>query len=224
MTYSDLDDLKATWQTLSQKLDRQHAFALQQVREKKLTRFRGGFRLLVTGQIFQIIAGALLALWGGSFWVDHLGVLHLMIEGILIHVYGLMLIIFASRDLFLVRQFDYAAPVLTLQKQIGDLRAWHRIAALWFGLTGCFIWIPALLMIFQKLGADVWLHHPEVIGWFLLSALVSLAIFWGVIAFSRRPGRERFARSLENSTAGWSVQRAESLLEEIERFENDRRA
>ena len=74
MTYSELDDLKATWQTLNRNLERQHTFALQQVREKKLSRFRGGFRVLVTGQIFQIVGGALLALWGGSFWVDHLGV------------------------------------------------------------------------------------------------------------------------------------------------------
>ena len=82
MTYTELDDLKSTWQTLNRNLERQHAFALQQFREKKLSRFRGGFRPLVTGQIIQIIGGALLALWGGSFWVDHLGVAHLMIDGI----------------------------------------------------------------------------------------------------------------------------------------------
>ena len=32
-------------------------------------------------------------------------------------------IVFAARDLFLIKRFDYAAPVLVLQKQIADLRA-----------------------------------------------------------------------------------------------------
>ena len=77
MTYSELDDLKATWQTLNRNLERQHTFALQQVREQKLNRFRSGFRPLVIGQIFQLILGSLTSLWGGSSVDAHLGVPHL---------------------------------------------------------------------------------------------------------------------------------------------------
>lgn len=221
MTYSELDDLKSTWQSLNRNLERQHALALHQFREGKRSRFRNGFRPLVVGQIIQIICGALLALLGGSFWFDHLPVVHLVIYGLSVHLYGIMLIVFATRDLFLVRQFDYAAPVLVLQKQIADLRAWHRTAGLWFGITGCFIWIPLMLMVFYGLGADVWRHSPEAVGWFFVSGLISLGIFWAVVAFSRRPGREKFARGLDDSAAGWSVKRAQSLLEEIQRFENE---
>ncbi len=221
MTYSELDDLKSTWQTLNRNLERQHALALHAFREKKLSRFRSGFRPLVAGQIIQIICGALLALVGGSFWTGHLGVAHLMIYGISVHLYGIMLIMFAARDLYLIKQFDYAAPVLVLQKQIAALREWHVRAGLWFGVTGSFIWIPVILMIFHGLGADVWQRNPAVVGWFFASALVSLGIIYGMVAFSRRPGREKFARSLEDSSAGRSVKRAESLLEEIERFEQE---
>ncbi len=221
MTYTELDDLKSTWQTLNRNLERQHALALHAFREKKLSRFRSGFRPLVAGQIIQIICGALLALVGGSFWTGHLGVAHLMIYGICVHLYGIMLIVFASRDLHLIKQFDYAAPVLVLQKQIGALREWHVRAGLWFGVTGCFIWIPLMLMIFHGLGADVWKRNPAVVGWFFASAVVCLAFIYGLVAFSRRPGREKFARSLDDSSAGRSVKRAESLLEEIERFEQE---
>ncbi len=59
---TELDDLKSTWQTLNRNLERQRALALHQFREIKLTRFRSGFRVLVTGQIIQIICGVLLAL------------------------------------------------------------------------------------------------------------------------------------------------------------------
>ncbi len=218
---TELDDLKATWQTLNRNLERQHALALHQFREKKLNRFQTGFRPLVAGQIVQIICGGLLALLGGSFWTDHLGVAHLMAYGISVHLYGIMLIVFAARDLNLIKQFDYSAPVLVLQKQIAALREWHVRAGLWFGVTGCFIWIPLILMIFHGLGADVWKRSPQVVGWFFASALVGLGIIYGLVAFSRRPGKEKFAQSLEDSSAGRSVRRAESLLEEIERFEQE---
>jgi hypothetical protein len=221
MTYSELDDLKSTWQTLNRNLERQHALALHQFREKKLRRFRAGFRPLVTGQIIQIICGALLALVGGSFWVDQLGVAHLMIYGLSVHLYGIMLIVFASRDLFLIKQFDYAAPVLVLQKQIADLRDWRLRTGVWFGITGCLIWIPFMLIIFHGLGADVWRRNPEVVGWLFVSGLISLGFLYAIVALSRRPGKEKFARNLEDSSAGRSVKRAQSLLEEIAQFEQE---
>ena len=221
MTYSELDDLKSAWQTLSHNLERQHALALHQFREKKLSRFRAGFRPLIIGQISQIICGALLSLIAGSFWFEHLGVTHLMVYGLSVHFYGIMLIVFAARDLFLIKRLDYAAPVLVLQKQIANLRDWHQRAGLWFGITGCLVWIPLLLMIFHGLGADIWRRNPEVVGWFFVSGVISLGVLCGIVAWSRRPGREKFARNLEDSSIGRTVKRAQSVLEEIAQFERE---
>jgi hypothetical protein len=221
MPATELDDLKATWQALNRNLERQHTLALHQFKESKLARFRAGFRPLVVGQIIQLISGALLSIFAGSFWFDHLGVPHLMFYGISLHTYGLMFIVFAARDLFLISRLDYAAPVLALQKQIADLRAWRVRAAIWFGVAGCFIWIPLMLILFYKLGADVWVRNPDVVGWFVLSGFVCLGILYGIVRWSRRPGRETFAKKLENSSAGRSVTRAQAVLDEIAHFEQE---
>jgi hypothetical protein len=213
MTYSELDDLKSAWQSLSRSLDRQHALALHQFRENKRSRFRAGFRPLVLGQIIQLLCGVLLSILGGSFWFDHLGIAHLMVYGISVHAYGILLIVFAARDLFLVKQLDYAAPVVEIQRQIAELRAWHLRAAWWFGVTGCFIWVPLILLIFYRLGADVWLHRPAVVGWLLLSGLVSLGVFYGIMSW------ERSGKAFAENSGGRSVNRAQALLDEIERFE-----
>ncbi|MEP6809927.1 MAG: hypothetical protein ABI992_06765, partial [Chthoniobacterales bacterium] len=202
MPSTELDDLKSTWETLNRKLERQYSLDLHQFKERKLASFRSGFQPLVTGQIIQIICGALLAIFGGSFWVDHIRTLHLVIEGILLHGYGIMLIIFAARDLFLIKQVDYSAPVLEIQKQIAELHAWHLRAGIWFAVAGCFIWTPLLLVIFYKLGADVWMHRPSVVYWLIASSFVCLALSYGLIAWSRRPGQERLANYLKTSSAG----------------------
>ena len=221
MTYPELDDLKSTWQTLNRNLERQNALALHQFRETKLSRFRSGFRPLVIGQLLQLICGVLLSVLGGSFWVDHIGVAHLMIYGISLHAYGLMFIVFAARDLFLIQRMDHSVPVLALQKQIAELRNWHLRAALWFGVAGCFIWIPVMLMIFHGLGADVWVHNPDVVGWLVLSGIACFGILCGIVAWSRRPGKEKLARNLEDSSAGRGVTRAQALLDEIAQFERE---
>jgi len=221
MTDIELDNLKSAWQSLSRNLERQNALSFQQLRETKLSRFRTGFRPLVIGQISQIIGGAFLAICGGSFWFDHLGVAHLMIFGLSVHLYGIMLIVFAARDLFLIKRFDYSAPVLEIQKQIGALREWHQRAGLWFAIAGCFIWIPLILMVFHGLGVDVWQRNPAVVGWFFASGLICLGVVYAIVALSRRPGKETFARSLADSSSGRSVRRAQSLLDEIAQFERD---
>jgi hypothetical protein len=221
MTFSELDDLKSTWQTLSRNLERQHALTLHQFREIKRSRFRSGFRWLVIGQIFQIICGLLLAFFAARFWINHLGVVHAMIYGNSLHAYGVMLIIFAARDLELIRRLDYSAPVLELQKQIAALRQWHVRSALWFGITGCLIWIPFILAIAYSAGADIWVRNPGVVGWLVVSGLVPIALLIGVVLWSRRPGDGKLARILEESSVGRSVNRAQALVDEIAQFERD---
>ena len=221
MPSTELDDLKSTWQTLNQTLERQYSLNLHQFRERKLANFRSGFRPLVVGQTIQLICGALLTLFSGSFWVDHIRTPHLLIYGLLLHTYGIMLIVFAARDLLLIKQIDYSAPVLAIQKQIAELRAWHLRAGIWFAIAGCFIWVPLMLIIFYKLGADVWAKSPSVVYWFVASSFVCLAIFYGLIHWSRRPGQEKLVGYLCDSSAGRALSRAQAVLDEIAHFERE---
>jgi hypothetical protein len=218
---TELDDLKSAWQALNRSLERQNTLAFQEFKERRLTRIRSAFRPLLTGQVLQIIAGVILALIGGSFWVDHLGVAHLMIYGISLHLYGIMFIVFAARDLYLIKRADYSASVLVLQKQLAALRNWHVQAGIWFGIAGCFIWIPAMLMIFYGLGADVWVLNSSVVGWLLLSGALCFVVMAALIVVSRRPGREKFANGLAASSVGRSVRRAQAELDEIAAFEEN---
>jgi hypothetical protein len=67
-----------------------------------------------------------------------------------LHAYGLLLVLFAVRSLHLIGCIDYAAPVLRIQRQLAELRRWRtRVEWPLFGIVGCFIWIPLLLVIFR---------------------------------------------------------------------------
>ncbi|MGI8435981.1 MAG: hypothetical protein ACR2NX_03635 [Chthoniobacterales bacterium] len=216
---TELDDLKSTWQTLNRNLERQNALAFHEFKDRKQTRLRSAFRPLVTGQVIQIIAGALLALIGGSFWVDHLGVASLMISGIFLHLYGIMFIILAARDLYLIQKLDYAAPVLVLQKQIAALRTWHLRAAAWNGFAGSVVWLPVMIIILHSLGAKRWIDNPSTLLWLVLSGIVCLALNWGLLRLARSPGK--CGLSLRRSFIGRTVVRAQATLDEIALFEQE---
>ena len=221
MTTSTLDDLKTAWQALDRKLECQHALALHQFKDTKLANLRGGFRPLVTGQTIQAIIGLMLAVFAGSFWFDHIGTRHLMIYGLLLHAFALMMMVFAIRDLFLIHAIDYDTPVLAIQKQLAALRAWRLRAGIWFAVAGCLVWVPGLLILFYLMGADLWVHKPEVVYWNIASSFVCLGLSYGLLWWSRRPGQERLAKYLQDSSAGKSVTRAGEMLAEVERFERD---
>jgi hypothetical protein len=46
-----------------------------------------------------------------------------------------------------------------------------------------------------------------------------VALFFGIVRFSRAPGRERLRAALDNSAIGRSVRNTQALVDEIARFE-----
>lgn len=220
MENTTLDDLKRAWKELSQQLERQNTTALLQTKENKRAGLRFGLRPLLFGQLVQLMIGALIAVFSTQFWVNHMATPVLLICGLLLQAYGIMFIAFAVRDFMLIRQIDYAAPVVEIQKQLADLRAWHLRAAVWFCLTGSVIWLPMMLIVLYLLGANpFWIGKPHGLYWLISTAAVCLALCHGMLLLARSPGQ--WGRCLRDSWIGRSVNRAQEMLDEVEQFERE---
>ena len=116
----ELDEMKSAWQSLHRRLDEQHALNLQLFRDSKLDKARRRLRPLLVGQAIQASIGTLLAFGGAMFWTTRLHLPYLFVCGLLVHAYGLLLIAFAARTLYLVQRIDYAAPVMLIQRRLAD--------------------------------------------------------------------------------------------------------
>ncbi len=213
----ELDDMKLAWAGLDQRLDKQYALNFQLLRDGKLDKARRGLRPLMWGQAIQLTIGVLITCWAGAFWATHWHVTHLLICGLLVHLYGILLIVFAARVLYLIQRMDYAAPVLVIQRQLADLRSWRvRVEAPVHGVLGCFVWIPVTWMSLAWYGIDLW--SPGFMLWAIASSLVGLAAVVSVVWLMRRAG---MARKIEDNAAGRSLQKAEAMLVDIARFEQE---
>jgi len=198
----ELDELKAGWQVLDQRVARLEAVAA--------ARGRGGVRAelrpLVIGQVIQLVAGVALSMGSGPFWFDHRDVPNLLVTGLLLHLYGIAMIVAAARNLFLVGRVNEAAPVLELQRRVATLRAWRVREGRWFGVVGCFMWVAMVVWAFGLLGVDVVAANPAFVGFQLLTAVVCLGVYVLVARLARAP-------------EGNAVHRARERLDEIARFE-----
>lgn len=212
-----LDEMKLAWQALDRRLDKQYALNLQLFHDGRMDKLRRGLRPLVWGQAIQMLLGLLLVGMAAAFWTTHWRVVHLLVCALLVHLYGLLLIAFAARNLYLIQRIDHAAPVLLIQRQLAALRAWRvGVEAPVSAILGCFVWIPVLWMNLAWYGFDLW--SRTFVYWSIFSSLVGVAIVVLVVWLMRRAG---MARRIEDNAAGHSVRKAEAVLDEISRFEQE---
>lgn len=218
----ELDDLKLAWLTLDKQLQQSNALSLQLFRDRTLDKARSHLRPLWWGQVVQMCFGLLLMLLAVSSWTANRDVLPVLIGGITMHAYSILLIVMGGATLGLIHKLDYAAPVLTIQKQLAQLRRFYVINGMVTGLPWWLLWMPFLMML-AGLGGNAsgvswalsWLSIGSGIG------IAGLLGTWWFHRWSRHPGRPVLARKMEDSVSGNSLRKARDRLDEIARFEQE---
>ena len=216
----ELDDLKSAWQILDRRLEQQSTLNLHVFREGKLDKTRSSLRPLLWGQVLQILFGAALAILAATFWTQHPDTLHLVIAGLVMHAYAIMTIIFGGVTLGRMGRIDYAAPVLSIQKQLAQLRRLYIINGMCVGLPWWVLWVPFMQMLFMGIfGADL---YANIGAWYwvtVAACMLGLLGTWGLYRWSRDPRRARIAQAIDASVTGSSLRNAQRQLDEIARFE-----
>jgi serine/threonine-protein kinase len=220
-TAVELDDLKQAWQSVDRRLEQQNRLAWSQVRERRLEKARSGLRPLYWGQLLQSVLGIPIILLGVSAWARHWDVTPLLVAGLVVHVYGVLLIAFSGRTLWLIGQIDYAAPVVTIQKQLAELRRFYALNGMVVGLPWWLLWMPIMMALAALAGVDVYARAPAMISLGTAIGVAGLAATWWVHRWSRRPGRPRLTRVMEDSLTGASLRKAQRVLDDVMRFERE---
>ena len=212
----ELDDMKQAWQALDRRLEQQHALSLQLFRDGRLDTLRRGLRPLVWGQAVQMLIGAAGLLVLAPIWITHRHDPAVLIAGLVMHAYCVGLIAVGAAVQVHVAQIDYAAPVLTIQRQLLRLRRVYAVGgALVVGLPWWFLTAPLLVVLSR---GEIMLRAPMVIwSQLAIGALGLLATAW-FHRWSHRPLRASLARQLDASAAGGSLRRAQAALDEVARF------
>ncbi|WP_242108435.1 serine/threonine protein kinase [Luteimonas aquatica] len=217
----DPDELKSAWQSLDRRLQQHNAIHLQLFRDSRLDKARSRLRPLFWGQIAQILFGLAFVLLAGVLWSRQPDAPHLVIAGVLVQLYGIVTIALAGGTLGKISAIDYAAPVLTIQKQLGALRQFYMHNGMVIGLSWWVLWVPVIMVLAGVTGGDLYARSPLTVWCGLGVGVLGLLATWGFHRWAHHPSRARLGQRLDDNAAGGSIRRTQSLVEEIARFEQE---
>ena len=137
------------------------------------------------------------------------------------HAYGVLTIIAAGVVLGALRDVDYAAPVLDIQKKLLRARTLYIRSGMIAGLPWWFLWVAILQVLTGLKDVDLLATAPSlVVSGYAIGIIGLLATAW-FHRWARRPERAAFGRKMDNSLTGGSLRKALAQLEELQRFEQE---
>ena len=218
-TTMELDDFKAAWRTLDERLSRHERINLELLRERKAEAARRGLRPLAWGQALQFLLGVGLIALGVACWTRNTDVPGLLASGIALHAFGALTAIMAGLTLGLMASVDYAAPVVTIQKQMARLQRFYTLNAYLCGLPWWIMWL-LVVVGFAGLGeVDAAAPTPRWIAISFAIGLCGLLATWAwALWYERRAARDPYR---PRHDGGDAIRRGRRLLADNARFERE---
>lgn len=218
----ELDELKSAWQVLDQRLDTSNRLQLLAFRERKLDQLKRRLRPLFWGQVAQMALGVLVLLSAVGFWTGHRQEWSMLLSGLVLHAYGVVMIMTGGITLGRMGAIDHSAPVTVLQKQLGSIRRFYILSGMWAGLPWWFLWMPILAMLVKSgTGVNMFEKAPSMFVIGTTIGVIGLAATRWFHHWSRDPSRPRLAKAVEDGVTGRSLRSAQAVLNEIAAFEKD---
>lgn len=218
----ELHELQLAWRRLDERLHASHALELHALRERQTRRARQGLRPLYWGQLLQMLLGIALIALAASVWAHHHDSAAVLLSGLMVHAYGIAVTVAAGVVLGRLHAVDYAAPVLTIQRQLAEVRRRYVISGMVAGLPWWVLWAPFVLTLAAgdgNVAGQLWLQ--SWLGWSIAAGIAGLLATWGFHRWARDPRLGRLGQALDFSLTGRGLRRASAAIENIARFEHD---
>jgi len=205
----ELTELERAWQGLDERLAGLERHARAEREYRVLDGVRGRLRWIGLFQTLQLLVGLAIVLVVAPWWVERWGSWHLVAYGVVVHAYGLSLLIVALLQLFVVGWLDFRKPVATVQKRLLLLRRIRLWGERWLLPVAFFAWMPATFALLASMGMDIWLSHP---GTVVTNAAVAVVLAGAAAWYTFGP---RFRGHFERDAIGGSLAAAQAELDAL---------
>jgi bacteriorhodopsin len=229
----DLEDLKTRLAEQDAKLDQVLRLNATAVRELQLSKTRSSLRWLVPGIVFELFMTVVAVVWLGDFIAGHLREPGFLLPAVLVDVCVIAFMGSCIRQLVVIASLDYSLPVVTVQKELGQLRILRIRTTKWVMMLSFVLWFPVLLVLLEGfLGVDLWRilgavgdRDGSFVAWVAANVLFGLAValvmIWVSNRYADRADRSPAVRRLMDDFAGRSLKKDLSSLDSIVRFETE---
>lgn len=209
-TIRDSSSVETTGQTSTTLEQQDLAGRLLLTRRQLMDRVEKSLRPLFRGQLIQIVIGVALILLGAQCWARNTQVPHRFVNGIIVHVYGVIVIAQAAHVCTKIRRIDYSKSVDEIRMKLDGLRSGYMWAGVVIGFAWWLMWIPLCVAI----GFDaVVVYLPSLVPSLVIGVvgfILSIWLYWRAIKSGNSSDK-----SSNGKFTGESIEAAYLALEEI---------
>ena len=180
-------------------------------RRELMDQVKSSLKPIQRGQIIQIIFGVILIALGAQCWARNTHVPHRLISGLMIHIYGVVMIGVGAHVLTRIGRMDYTQPIQAIRGMLGRVRGAYLLGGPVTGFPWWLMWLP----LFVSFGFDA-VMNPYCFWVSLAVGIpglgISMWLYLRYVVFNENPDSK-----WQKQFVGQSIAHAYEMLDEIER-------
>jgi hypothetical protein len=219
----ELEDLKTAWDQLERRVEIAETKLQTYSEQRAVGSLKRRVMHLTAGQFIQAVLWVFAIAVAAPFWIEHRHVLHLLIAGLTLHLYGIGVVCICVLQILVMGQIYYTESVVLCQRRILRLQRLRILTGLALGLPWWVLWIPVTMVGAERwMGIDLyqvspgWIHLSLVVGWAGMAATVGVARY-----LADNPPESKAVRNLVDGLSGQRLARAIRQFDEVQRFASE---
>lgn len=176
-------------------------------RAQLMQSIQDSLRPLMRWQVVQILIGVLLIALGAWCWAPNTHVPHRLISGVVVHLYGILVVASAVAVIVRIKKIDLFKPVNEIRERLDGVQAVYLLIGPIMGFPWWLMWIPVAV----AMGFDAVAIYPNSLIPSLVIGVIGLVVsaWLYVRAF-------RSSATWKRKCSGQSLAAAYRVLNEIE--------
>ena len=172
--------------------------------------------------VFEVVCFAVFVVCTGLYIAANFEQTHLVVSGIIVHLFTLVALIGSIGQVVLLKQIDYSKPIVEIRKKIELVNAHDLLFFKLMFLSAPVWWAYALVALDFILGFDLYIRlEPEFINRYVfINLLLSLPLLWAFNKLTYKNLHIQWVRNTIDFFTGSDTKKALVFLNEIEQFEN----
>lgn len=179
-------------------------------RRQLIERVESSLRPLFRAQVVQLLVGIALIALGARCWALNTQVPHRVVCGLILHVYGVLVVAQSLLVCTRIRRIDYSKSLVQIRTKLDSLRTGYLRAGVLIGFVWWLMWIPVAVAS----GFDEVLHPRALVVSISVGVMGFIVSVW-LYARALRSHRAS-PESAKRKLAGKSIAGAYLALDEIE--------
>ncbi|MGB1004263.1 MAG: hypothetical protein ACPGVC_08545 [Salibacteraceae bacterium] len=204
------------------KLDQTLQLNLSSINELPLQKPESTTNKVLKYRVFEVVIFSLLAILLGGYIASNLDQTHLVVSGIILHVFTLIAIVGSIGQVVLLQQINYSKPIVEIRKKIELVNSHNLLFVKILLLSAPVWWSYAIVGLDVFLGYDIYVYLDSdfVVRYLVINFLLIIPLIWFLNKLSYKNLHIKWVRKTIVLITGSKTRKAMEFLEDIKEFEN----